>query len=53
VAGAALFAGAIPGTLVLTSLAAAAAGMLLAGLAALLPALWLRRTPIVPLLAGE
>jgi hypothetical protein len=38
---------------VVTSLAAAAAGVLLAAVAALLPALWLRRTPIVPVLAGE
>jgi putative ABC transport system permease protein len=52
-AGAALFADAIPAALVLTSLAAAAAGILLAAVAALLPAIWLRRTPIVPLLAGE
>ena len=52
-AAAALFAGSMPAGLVLTSLAAAAAGMLLAGGAALVPAVWLRRSPTVPLLAGE
>jgi hypothetical protein len=52
-AGAALFAGAMPAALVLTSLGAAAAGTLLAGAAALVPAVWLRRAPTVPLLAGE
>jgi hypothetical protein len=34
-------------------LVAAAAGVLLAAVAAPFPAIWLRRTPIVPLLAGE
>jgi ABC-type antimicrobial peptide transport system permease subunit len=52
-AAAALFAGSLPTELVLTSLAAAVAGTVLAGGAALIPAVWLRRTPTVPLLAGE
>jgi putative ABC transport system permease protein len=52
-AAAALFAGSMPTGLVLTSLAAAVAGTVLAGGAALVPAVWLRRTPTVPLLAGE
>jgi putative ABC transport system permease protein len=52
-AGAALFAGALPVGLLLTTLGAAAAGTLLAGAAALVPALWLRRMPTVPLLAGD
>jgi hypothetical protein len=43
----------MPAALVLTSLGAAAAGTLLAGAAALVPAVWLRRAPTVPLLAGE
>jgi putative ABC transport system permease protein len=52
-AGAALFAGKLPAELLVTSLAAAAAGALLAALAALLPAAWLRRLPAVELLAQE
>lgn len=52
-AAAALFAGALPAGLLLTTLAAAVGGTLLAGAAALAPALWLRRVPAVPLLAGE
>lgn len=50
---AATFAGALPTTLVLTSLLAAAAGTLLAAIAAVAPAVWLRRLPALPLLAGE
>jgi ABC-type antimicrobial peptide transport system permease subunit len=50
---AALFAGALPATLLLTTLAAALAGTALAGLTGLAPAAWLRRTPTVPVLAGE
>ena len=50
-ASAALFAGGLPLGLVLTSLAAAAGGALLAALAALVPALWQGREPVVPLLA--
>jgi putative ABC transport system permease protein len=55
-AGAALFAGTLPVALLVTSLAAAGAGALLAALAALaalLPAAWLRRLPTVELLAQE
>jgi ABC-type lipoprotein release transport system permease subunit len=52
-AGAALFAGAVPVTLVLTALGTAAGGALLAVIAALGPAAWLRRAPLMPLLAGE
>jgi putative ABC transport system permease protein len=52
-AAAALFAGALPVGLLLTTLAAAIGGTLLAGAAALAPAMWLRRVPAVPLLAGE
>jgi putative ABC transport system permease protein len=52
-AGAALFAGALPVSLLLTSLAAAAAGAVLAALSALVPAAWLRRLPAVELLAEE
>jgi putative ABC transport system permease protein len=51
--GAALFAGALPLGLVLTTLAAAAGGTAIAALAALAPAAWLRRMPLVPLLADE
>ena len=50
---AALFAGALPATLRLTTAAAALAGTGLAGLVGLAPAAWLRRVPTVPLLAGE
>jgi putative ABC transport system permease protein len=53
VSAAAGTAGAMPTGLVLTSLAAAVAGTVLAGGAALVPAVWLRRSPTVPLLAGE
>jgi ABC-type antimicrobial peptide transport system permease subunit len=53
VAAAALFAGALPAGLLLTALAASTCGTLLAGAAGLVPAVWLRRTPAVPLLAGE
>jgi hypothetical protein len=52
-AGAAVFAGALPTELLWTTAAAAAVGTLLASLAALAPAVWLRRTPTVPLLAEE
>jgi putative ABC transport system permease protein len=52
-AGASLFAGALPTALVLTTAAAAIAGTALAGLAGLAPAAWLRRAPTVPVLAGE
>jgi hypothetical protein len=52
-AGAAVFAGAVPGGLVAVTAGAALAGTLLAGAAALAPALWLVRAPVVPLLAGE
>jgi hypothetical protein len=52
-AAAALFAGSMPAGLVLTTLGAAAAGTVLAGGAALVRAVWLRRIPTVPLLAGE
>jgi putative ABC transport system permease protein len=52
-AGAALFAGALPATLLLTTLAAAAGGTALAGLAGLVPAVWTRRAPTVAVLAGE
>ena len=48
-----LFAGALPTALVLASLAAAAAGTLLAGAAALVPAVRLRSAPTVPMLAWE
>jgi hypothetical protein len=49
----ALFAGALPLALVATTAGAALAGALLAGVAGLVPAVWLRRVPAVPLLAGE
>jgi putative ABC transport system permease protein len=52
-AGAALFAGTLPVSLLLTTVAAAAVGALLAALAALIPAAWLRRLPAVQLLAEE
>jgi ABC-type antimicrobial peptide transport system permease subunit len=52
-AGAALFAGTLPAGLLLTTLAAATAGALLAALGALVPAVWLRRLPAVQLLAEE
>ena len=47
------FAGELPAGLLATSAAAATAGTVLAGLAALIPAAWLRRMPVVPLLAGD
>jgi ABC-type lipoprotein release transport system permease subunit len=50
---AALFAGALPGALLLTALGAGLAGTALAALAGLAPAVWLRHTPIVPILAAE
>ena len=50
---AALFAGRLPGALVATTTAAAAVGVLLAAVAAILPALWLRGLAIVPLLADD
>ena len=50
---AALFAAALPMSLVLTTVAAAAAGALLAGAGALVPAAWLRRLSAVQLLAEE
>jgi hypothetical protein len=43
----------VPGGLVAVTAGAALAGTLLAGAAALAPALWLLRAPVVPLLAGE
>jgi putative ABC transport system permease protein len=52
-AGAALFAGTLPATLLLTTATAAIAGIALTGLAGLAPAAWLRRAPTVPILAGE
>jgi ABC-type antimicrobial peptide transport system permease subunit len=52
-AGAAQFAGALPVSLIVTTVAAAAAGTLLAGLGALVPAAWLHRLPAVQLLAEE
>jgi hypothetical protein len=52
-AAAALFAGTVPLTLVLVTLAAAAGGALLAAVSALAPAAWLRRTSLIPLLAGD
>jgi hypothetical protein len=42
-----------PAGLLLTTLAAAVAGTAVAALAALVPAAWLRRMPLVPLLADE
>jgi putative ABC transport system permease protein len=51
--GAALFAGTLPVSLLLTTATAAFAGIALATLAGLAPAAWLRRTPTVPILAGE
>jgi putative ABC transport system permease protein len=51
--GAALFAGALPTGLLLTTAAAALTGTGLAALAALVPAARVRRTPLVPLLAEE
>jgi ABC-type lipoprotein release transport system permease subunit len=50
---AALFAGAVPLALVGTAIGTALVGMLLAVLAALAPAAWLRRAPMLALLAGE
>jgi putative ABC transport system permease protein len=52
-AAAALFAGALPASLLLTTLTAAVGGTVLAGLAGLAPAQWLRRAPSLPVLAGE
>ena len=52
-AGAAIFAGAVPVSLMLTALGTATAGALLAAVAALAPSAWLRRVPLMPLLAGE
>jgi hypothetical protein len=52
-AGAALFAGALPASLLLTTMAAAVLGALLAALGALAPAAWLRRLPAIQLLAEE
>lgn len=52
-AGAAVFAGAVPFTLVLVALGTAVGGALLAAAAALAPATWLRRASLIPLLAGE
>jgi putative ABC transport system permease protein len=49
----AIFAGALPTTLLLTTLAATLTGTALAGLAGLAPAVWLRRAPSVAALAGE
>jgi ABC-type lipoprotein release transport system permease subunit len=50
---AALFAGALPAALLLTTLAACLAGTALAALAGLAPAAWLRRASPVPILAAE
>jgi ABC-type antimicrobial peptide transport system permease subunit len=50
---AALFAGALPPELLVTTAAAALGGVVLTGAAALAPGLWLRRAPLVPVLAGE
>jgi putative ABC transport system permease protein len=52
-AGAAVFAGELPTGLLLTTLAAAVCGTLVAGAGAIVPAVWLRRAQSVPLLAGE
>lgn len=52
-AGAAIFAGTVPFTLVLVALGTGTAGALLAAAAALGPSAWLRRAPLMPLLAGE
>jgi hypothetical protein len=52
-AAAAVFAGTLPASLLLTTALAAAAGTGLAGLAGLPTAAWLRRMPTVPVLAGE
>lgn len=52
-AGAAAFAGALPAELILTTLVAATAGTIIAALAAIAPAIGLRRLALVPLLAGE
>jgi len=52
-AGAALFAGAVPLSLLLVTAGAAVAGTLLAGLASLAPAWWITRLPALPLLAGD
>jgi hypothetical protein len=49
---AAAFAGTLPAGLVLTAVGAAGVGTLLAGVAALAPAVWLRRLPAVPLLGA-
>jgi hypothetical protein len=48
-----LFAHAVPIALVLVAAGAALAGASLAAFAALAPAAWLRRAPLMPLLAGE
>ena len=49
----AVFAHSLPTALLITTLGAAAAGIAMAGLAGLAPARWLRRAPLVPVLAGE
>jgi hypothetical protein len=48
---AAVFAGALPASLIAATAGAAVCGTLLAGAAALAPALWLRRVPPAALLA--
>jgi hypothetical protein len=50
---AAVFARALPLSLLLTAAAAAASSAALAGVAGLMPTFWLRRAPLVVLLAGE
>jgi putative ABC transport system permease protein len=50
---AAAFAGALPASLLATTAGTAVAGALLAAAVGALPGVWLRRTPPVPLLAGE
>jgi hypothetical protein len=52
-AGVGIFASAVPTGLILTGVLATACGIVLAGLAALGPAVWLRRLPAVAVLAGE
>ena len=52
-AAAAVFAGALPLSLVATTLAAAGAGVVLTGVASLVPTWWLRRVPLAAALAGE
>jgi putative ABC transport system permease protein len=52
-AAAAVFAGTLPAELVATSAAAGAVGVALAALGSLAPAAWLRRMPVVELLAEE